>query len=229
MASHSLGRHLSSRRRRGGARTVRRPASQPLFTSEDCAFLAVGTYPNMQRHVSNLQSVQISGMNIFSSFLTPSTSAITYAATAFSITGFGSTAIMGALSVFDQYRIDLIEVWMVSRDPTGVNNTNPGLVTSAVDLDDSNVPTSFPAVQSYGSSLTSSGTAGHFHRWRPHAALAAYSGAFTSYANEQSPWIDSGSPGVLHYGLKVASQPVAQATAVFDLIIRLTCTFRSSF
>lgn len=39
--------------------------------------------------------------------------------------------------------------------------------------------------------------------FRPRMALAAYaSGAFTSYANQKSMWIDANSPTVQHYGLK---------------------------
>jgi hypothetical protein len=199
------------------------------MTAEDRIFNAVAAYPNQQRHVSNLQSVRVQGSSYFSSFLTPSSTTPAFASTFFSLSLFNATDLAAALGVFDQYKIDLVETWLVSKDPNGSGQASVGLLASAVDLDDAALPTSFAAVQSYGSSLTSSGVAAHYHRWQPHAALAAYSGAFTSYANETSPWIDSGSPNVQHYGLKCATMPGLGGTIPYDLIVRLTVTFRGTF
>ena len=46
----------------------------------------------------------------------------------------------------------------------------------------------------------------------PHIAMAAYSGAFTSYANRQKQWIDVASADVIHYGYKYAVTPPSTAT-----------------
>jgi hypothetical protein len=198
---------------------------------DDKTFIGYGSYPNMERHVPNEQKVTIQNMATLAAVLNTSTTLPTFGAQSFSLNTFGTgtgLAFSNALTVFDQYKIDLIETWLVSRSPTDVNVSNSGVLTSAVDLDDAIVPTVYAAVQGYGSSLTASGGAGHYHRWRPHVALAAYSGVFTSFANEECPWIDSASPGVQCYGLKFASS-VTSAIISYDLLVRMTVSFRSSF
>jgi hypothetical protein len=214
------------------ARKTKRSKHKPkplLWSSEDCSFIGYGSFPFMDRHVSNEQTVRLQGSLVITAFNTTSLTVNTYASASFSLGGFGATTgFTNALACFDQYKIDLIETWLVSRDPTAVNNSNPGLLATCVDLDDATVPTSFNVIQSYGSSLTTSGAAGHYHRWVPHIAVAAYGGAFTSYSNMGPQWIDSGSPAVQHYGLKLAALPTGSAIAT-DLIVRATVTFRAIF
>lgn len=56
----------------------------------------------------------------------------------------------------------------------------------------------------------------------PHMAVAAYSGAFTSYANKYPQWIDSNSPGVQHYGFKVIfdQAPNANTFMTYNIFIK---------
>lgn len=56
-------------------------------------------------------------------------------------------------------------------------------------------------------------------------AVAVYSGAFTSFANAPSSWIDSGSPNVQHYGLKAAVTATA-AVQTYNLQVRARVSFR---
>jgi hypothetical protein len=203
--------------------------SPPYLTSNhDSCFNAVGAYPFMANHLPDNKIFRVVSTATNLAAFTSSSTVNAYYAASFSVSSLPTTAISAALTLYDQYRIELIETWLVARDPSGVNNSNPGVLTTAIDLDDSVTPTNPDTVQSYTTSLTSSGTSGHYHRWRPHAALAAYSGVFTSFANMESPWIDSGSNGVQHYGLKVAITPTGSAVA-YDLIYRVTVAFRSQF
>lgn len=112
-------------------------------------------------------------------------------------------------AVFDQYRIDEIEFWIWPR--AGNQNVgasvDQGLLASVVDYDDASSLSSFASALDYSNVCVTSGRDGHYRRFKPHVAVAAYSGAFTSFANEESPWLDMASPGVQHYGVKTAWTP----------------------
>lgn len=144
----------------------------------------------------------------------------TYQATSFSLNNFGVASYLG---LFDQYRIDQIEVW-ITANQVNVNAAIPELAT-AVDLDDANTPTSFSIIQNKQGSITTGGEAGHYHRWKPHMAVALYGGAFTSYGNVVADWIDSASPAVEHYGLKLAST-AATTVMSYALEYRAVVSFR---
>lgn len=127
-------------------------------------------------------------------------------------------------SLFDQYRIDVVEAWIDNNFPRTTGGTT--LITSAVDTDDSNVPTTFTSVDDRQGSLLSNGVVGHYHKWVPHMAVACYSGAFTSFASQCAEWIDVASPGVQHYGIKFGI--AAGQTNVYSLSIRALVSFRGS-
>jgi len=128
--------------------------------------------------------------------------------------------------LFDQYKVDKAEVWL---EPTAAQGTSVfSTVSTAVDLDDANVPTSLVQVQSKQGSVTSLGSAGHYHVWVPHVALAAYGGGvFTSFANDKPHWIDAGSPSVQHYGFKIAMDATPAAALVYRLTFKIHCSFRA--
>jgi len=133
------------------------------------------------------------------------------------------------LSVFDQYKFEQVEVWNGVSSP----NINPpaagneGLFYSAVDLDDANAPTTITNVEAKQGSIVSNPQGGHYHKWKPHVAIAAYSGAFTSFSNSPAVWIDSASPSVQHYGYKaaVSLSSIAQS---YNMTIRAIISFRSA-
>jgi hypothetical protein len=134
------------------------------------------------------------------------------------------TASASLLAVFDQYRFDQIEVWL---EPVAAAGTTAfGQFISAVDLDDANVPTLASQVQDHPMALVGTGGAGHYHKWKPHMAVAVYSGAFNSFANEPAGWIDSGSPNVQHYGIKTVTSGFA-ATIAYTITVRAVISFRA--
>lgn len=154
--------------------------------------------------------------------LTTSTTLPTFRGNTFTLANFANYS--NYLSLFDQYRIDRLEVWIEPRAPQGT--TAFGALATAVDLDDGNTPASSIEVLDKPGALVGGGAAGRYHSWVPHMAVATYSGAFTSYANEPASWIDSGSPNVQHFGLKT----YATATAVaidYDIRVRAHVTFRA--
>ncbi len=112
--------------------------------------------------------------------------------------------VAGYSTVFDEYCIFEIEVLITPNLTETSSATVLGSYTSAIDLDDSNVPTNLNELASYESSVTTQSNVGHYHRWSPQFSIAAYSGAFTSYAAGQG-WVDIASPSVCHYGVKVGS------------------------
>lgn len=152
-----------------------------------------------------------------------STTVPVYAASDFSLSSLPTVSAL--TSVFDQYRINFIEVLIVpNMTETTVASQGPGILASAVDLDDANAPSNYSDVSNHEGSLQSSGTMNHYHRWEPQYAVATYSGAFTSYSTARG-WIDCGSPGVKHFGLK-AYITTASAVTTFSLLARYNVSFR---
>jgi len=124
--------------------------------------------------------------------------------------------------LFDQYRIDQIECWIEPTAPQGT--TSFPMFASAVDLDDANTPTE-GGVEGKQCALTGDGGAGRYHRWKPHTAVAMYSGSFVSYGNVASAWIDVASPNVQHYGLKVTCGP-STSIVTYNMSVRYVVSFR---
>jgi hypothetical protein len=131
------------------------------------------------------------------------------------------------VAVFDQYRIDEIEFWLFPHlSSNNAASGNPGLLATVVDYDDTNALTTFAQALDYTNCVTSSGLMGHYRRFRPHVATAAYSGAFTSFANEERKWLDAASPGIIHYGIKTASATTS-SVETYDAIVRYHVSFRN--
>lgn len=128
-------------------------------------------------------------------------------------------------AVFDQYRIDEIELWMVGNNVVSSENSN-GLLCTVVDFDDAVALGTFAQAQDYNNAMTTAMGVQHYRRFAPHAATATYSGTFTSYGNVESPWIDASSGSVQHYGFKVAATTTSIICG-FNLIIRYKLSFRN--
>lgn len=162
----------------------------------------------------------ISGQTLVSSTTVP-----TYGAIYFTLNSIDQSAQL--TSVFDQYRIDMVEVCFKPRItmPTTASQ-NTGLFSTVVDVDDNNTLTSVNAAYDYENCVSGKGSEEQRRTLVPHCALAAYSGAFTSYANVASPWIDANSPAVVHYGVKTA-WTVTDAVYTTDVLVRYKITFRN--
>lgn len=177
------------------------------------------TIANSQRQVACALSY------VTSAWKTTSVTVPVFASEVFTVTSFAASA--AYLALFDQYRIDEIEVWIepiISQSSAVALTSN---YTTAIDTDDSNVPASVSDVDDHQSAIITGGESGHYHRWKPHMATAVYSGAFTSFANEEADWIDSASPNVQHYGLKFCTHSATSTAMIYSLTVRAKISFRS--
>lgn len=135
-------------------------------------------------------------------------------------------------AVFDQYRFSMIEVWFTPNGPglaASYLNTTGGRMYSVTDYDDSNTLSTSNAALQYQNVLVTSFTDGHYRRFKPHIAVAAYGGAFTQFKNEEADWIDCASTGVQHYGAKFCLDTTAATADVkVDAFYRITVEFRNT-
>jgi len=130
-------------------------------------------------------------------------------------------ATYASLSLYDQYRIDKVEVTIcpqminnVTKGTTGADVMVLPYLVTAVDLDDSTTPATLSAVLSN----TTAQVHGVFNHnvtrtFVPNIAMSAYQGAFTGYATEQPQWLDTSTPDVQHYGLKYSIEAASTTTS----------------
>jgi len=131
-------------------------------------------------------------------------------------------------AIFDQYRLAKCEVWFT---PESGSNLTPvanikGSMYSAVDYDD-DTSTNLPAtLQQKENCISAPFQNGHHWIYVPHVAMAAYSGAFSSFANVSAPWIDVASASVKHYGIKAV---VDATTNAGDILVQIQARFTFQF
>jgi len=175
-----------------GTKGARRTAEIVRLFSND--------FPFFPTHVANENTYKLSQ---FVNVGTITSNIATAVFAAFAFVASAIDQISSLTAVFDQYRIDELEVWFWPKIQPGTGTiSDPGLFATAVDYDDATALSTYNQALDYQNVLVSDGRQGHYHRFKPHAAIAAYSGAFTSFANQASPWIDAASTGVQHYGVK---------------------------
>jgi len=159
------------------------------------------------------------------SVLTTSTTLETFASIAFQIANIDDVSNLGG--VFDQYRIDEVEIWIFPNCTSVADFAhNPGMISSVIDYDDSSNLGTVISANAYDNCLTVPGTMGMYRRFKPHAAMALYAGAFSSYGNLVSPWIDAVSTTVQHYGVKLASTSTTSVTG-FNANVRIHSTWKA--
>jgi len=129
-------------------------------------------------------------------------------------------------TVFDQYMIREIEFWICIAQTN--NGGHAGQLYSAVDYD-SAAATTEASIQQYQNGISGNFINGHYHRFKPHVALAAYAGAFTSYANRSNQWIDSASTTVQHYGMVFGVSQTTDNGITFLGRVRYHLSFRNVF
>lgn len=130
-------------------------------------------------------------------------------------------------AVFDQYRIVRAEARFIPH--TAGVTTSPfvaGVLTSVIDYDDATNIGSQAAALDYQNELTVATGQPFIRTFTPHAAAALYSGAFSSFGNVASPWIDAASPNVQHYGIKLYAPP-QNAVVTYDMTVKLWLQFRN--
>lgn len=150
---------------------------------------------------------------------------------AFSSYNFQLTNVPGSsefIGLFDQYRIDRVEVWIYPAASVAntINNLTSSRWASVIDYDDNTNLTAVSQATEYQTCIMTNLSNGHYRSFVPHAATALYSGVFTSFGNVASPWIDVASATVQHYGIKFAAD--ASLTAL-DFVgqVRYHLTFRN--
>ena len=101
------------------------------------------------------------------------------------------------------------------------------LILALIDFDDSNAPTSTTDLADYTNCVVSGPTEVIQGTLVPRFAYGAYSGVFTSFANHKPDWIDAASPGVEHYGLKIAATTTNSAVT-YTIMFRYHVSLRMS-
>jgi hypothetical protein len=126
-----------------------------------------------------------------------------------------------ALQIWDQYRIDCIRFTLVPEvnalQAVTTSTTSFPPMYIVIDYDDSTALASSAAARKYDNVVELRCFQSLSRTFKPRAALAAYAGAFTNFANVPSPWIDMASQGVQHYGVKTYWP---QAIAAQTLLLR---------
>ena len=157
--------------------------------------------------------------------ITASTTVDQLAALSFTLSSFPNSAEF--TSLFDQYRIQYVEVDFIYLNPASVLAP----LYSVIDYDDATVPASVNDLLQYGTLMHTSPGQEHVRRLNPKFDYAAYSGAFTSYAvSNFGDWIDVASPSVQYYGVKYALPASATGTAgvVYNISITAILQFRNT-
>jgi len=165
--------------------------------------------------------------NVQANWLQSTTGAIGTASIYFNLTNTNESTNFQA--IFDQWRIAQVEVWLT---PTGGNFSSAGTNTSGkmytvIDFDDAIPLATVAAALNYQNVTQTTSNQGVYRRFKPHNAVAAYSGAFTSFQNVVNQWCDSASPNIQHYGFK-AIWSTLQVTS-WDIEYRLWYQFRNVF
>lgn len=119
-------------------------------------------------------------------------------------------------ALYDQYRIDYVDcMFIFSNNQSSVNS--PGSVLPvmylAKDYDDSNAA-NYPDLQQYstqrvwqlGEQARNNGI--YRLRVKPNVDVALYQGVTTGYARGKPMLVDTSSPSVPHYGVKIAYDPI---------------------
>lgn len=144
---------------------------------------------------------------------------------AINFTASGNTQNAQLSAVFDQYRIAMVEVTFMPRVNLSTASSTPPVFYSVVDLDDSS-STSISSLSNYPGAKITEAYKQHVHTFVPHVAVAVYSGAFTSFANEVAPWIDVVSDSVQHYGVKWGFTTTS-TVYTYDVKIRIHFQFKN--
>jgi len=132
------------------------------------------------------------------------------------------------VGVFDQYAIVCAIVRIRAPDNAVASpSVTPGVLHSVIDHDDSSGLTSVGMAQEYSTHMSTPGYISQTRVIYPRIAIAAYSGAFTSFANVRS-YVDAGNAGVQHYGLKILCEPSVGSAFTYSTEVELVVHFRDT-
>jgi len=127
-------------------------------------------------------------------------------------------------ALFDQWRIVQMSV---SFTPNTVSTSYASLYT-VIDYDDGTNLTGLPAADEYDTLEVTAPGRFVTRTFAPQAAMAAYSGTFTSFGSSLGgQWFDVASPNVIYYGLKwyLPAISTALASPVYSINIEIIYNF----
>jgi hypothetical protein len=133
------------------------------------------------------------------------------------------TDVSSYTTIFDQYKIEMIEVRCTPRYTEATLGTPsataimPRLYT-VIDYNDSTVPGSINQLKDYGSCVVTTPGASLVRTIIPQLSTAVYSGSFTSYMSANG-WVDTSSPNVQYYGLKYAIEPGSGSSSLQTYLV----------
>lgn len=209
-----------------GTRTGRRKRSNGKRAFAASTFQLNGTWPGMNPEIrTGMKVYDFQQTFTYTNYQTSSTTLETFGNHQVQLANYANATTFGSL--FDQYRIALVEAWFIPRFvPVGTNN-NTGRFVSVVDYDDTNNLTTTAEAMEYDTAMVSSGSAGHYRRFVPmvNNPVQVSGGGFTASSSKPAPWVDIASTNILHYGLKTA-WTVTDAAYTYDLVVRITIQCR---
>jgi len=132
-------------------------------------------------------------------------------------------------SVFDQYRIDRIEVQIMSasQPPFNGNSLQFAPLVAAVDFDDSTIPANWQEVANYSNAIVLPPGRSKTIKFSPRFDVGA--GTSVVPARVSTGWLDCSYGNIGHYGLKIAVlQSTSTNQSFWYLICRYTVSFRQS-
>lgn len=137
-------------------------------------------------------------------------------------------------TLFDQYRIPLIEFQLISLQSTGSQvggGFTPCKLLSVVDYDDANAPATENDLLQYENVKVVGCITSHTIKFKPRIATALYGGAvFTAFGNGAAQWIDVASPSVPHYGIKLGITSAGGAGNIsnWSIYVKMTIELKSA-
>jgi hypothetical protein len=132
-------------------------------------------------------------------------------------------------AAFDQYRIMEVEAWITPRPNSATPDTSGANLYSVIDYDNSTTPTSISSFGQYTNAIVTPLTNGHYRKFKPHIAMAAYQGTFVGFVNQTDQWIDSTNTTVQYYGIKVGAEVTTATTYSVYMTYRVWVQFRNVY
>lgn len=112
------------------------------------------------------------------------------------------------VSLYDQYRVDKVEVWFKSQQhagqATGSGGASAGWIAIAVDFDDNVTPSTVAQILAYDNAVIVEPQEDYYITFVPHIARATQvsGGGYSGASNDKNGWLDTVSSSILHYGVK---------------------------
>jgi len=171
-----------------------------------------------QKRICTFRETYISG-NITGSVSNP-----VFGSLYFTISSFNDVA--SYQGVFDTYRIIQCEVQFLPKYVVSTNTMVPLLYT-VIDYDDANAPTTIGQLLDYDTLQISDAGTLQSRVLNPRAAVATYSGTFTSYAQDKKQWMDIANTGIQYYGVKYGLETAAYAAIFYEILVSVTFQCKS--